>query len=180
MPKVTFSGLHTDRSTGYLVAIDPYAHYAHEGDAFFWVHSSLADDTDTIEVRIQTPDTPVWAHISIGIDGALASTAEMWSPTTMTHVAANLITPFNRNNNSTSTSGLTICHTPGGSQAGNPSLYQYLGAATTSGKGDVGGGTGSRGEFIFAQNSSYLIRMTSRADANALSIILSWSEHEHE
>ena len=180
MPRTTIDGLHLDKSTGYLITLDPYAHHAHEGDAFFTVYSGVVDDTGKIEVRIQTPDTTKWAHMSIGIDAALAATAEMWAPTTMTHVTGNAITPFNRNNNSTNSSGLTICHTPGGSQAGNPSLYQYLGAATTSGKASVGGGTGSRGEFIFAQNLAYLIRMTSRADDNALSIILSWSEHEHK
>ena len=55
MPRTTFDGLHLDRATGYLIVLDPYAHHAHEGDAFFWVHSSLADDTELIEVRIQTP-----------------------------------------------------------------------------------------------------------------------------
>ncbi len=180
MPRTTIDGLHLDRSTGYLITLDPFAHHAHEGDAFFWVHSALADDTDLIEVRIQTPNTTKWAHMSIGIECALAGYAQMWAPTTKTHVAGNLITPFNRNNNSTNTSDLTICHTPAGSQTGTASLYQYMGAASTSGKTDVGGGTGSRGEFIFAQNLSYLIRITSRADNNALSIILSWTEHVHE
>ena len=178
MARVSLSGLHTDSVTNQLITIDYAHHEAHAGSAYFAVYSALANDTDLIEVRIQTPDTKKWAHMTIGIDGALASYAQMWVPTTKTHVAGNVITPFNRNNNSSNTSGLTICHTPAGSQAGTAALYQYLGAASTSGKAAVGGVTGSRGEFILLQNSSYLIRMTSRADNNALSIVLDWYEHQ--
>ena len=180
MPKVSFSGLHLDGATNQLTTIDYAHHEAHAGSGYFAVYSALAADTELIEVRIQTPDTKKWAHMIIGIDTALASYAQMWVPTTKTHEAGNAITPFNRDNNSSNTSGLTICHTPAGSQAGAANLAQYIGSASTSGKADAGGGTGSRGEFILLQNSSYLIRITSRADNNALSIVLDWYEHENK
>ena len=149
----------------------------HGGSGYFVAYSALKDDTETIEVRIQTPNTTKWAHMIITIDAALAATAQMWIPTTKTHEAGNVITSLNRNFNSTNTSGLTICHTPGGTQSGAGGLLQYLGSASTSGKSDSGGGTGSRGEFILKQNEDYLIQIASRADNNALSIILDWYEH---
>ena len=48
------------------------------------------------------------------------------------------------------------------------------------GKADAGGSGGSRREFILDQNIAYLIRATSRADANAISIILDWYEHTNK
>ena len=180
MARIVFDLLHTDSATNQLMTIDYAHHEIHGGSGYFVAYSALADDTDLIEVRIQTPDTRKWAHMIIDIDSALASYAQLWVPTTKTHEAGNAITPFNRNNNSTNTSDLTICHTPAGSQAGAANLAQYMGAATTSGKAASGGGTSSRGEFILLQNSSYLIRVTSRADNNALNIVLDWYEHTNK
>jgi len=113
----------------------------------------------------------------ITVDAAIAATAKLYQPTTKTHVVGNAIAPMNRNHNSANTSGLTLCHTPAGSESGTADLLQYIGAAATGGRVAVGGGTGSRGEFILAQNSTYLINVTSRADGNAVSIILDWYEH---
>jgi len=152
-------------------------HEIHDGNSYFAVYSALANDTGVIEVRIQTANTTKWAHMTIDIDAALAATAQLWYPTTKTDEVGNRITPMNRDHNSSNTSGLTICHTPAGSQAGTANLTQYIGSATSKGKSTVGGDTGSRHEFILDQNNDYLIRLTSRADLNALSIILDWYEH---
>ena len=176
MPKVTFDGLHTDEGTSALTAIDYAHHETHEGNSYFAVYSALTNDTATIEVRIQTPDTKMWAHMQITIDVALAGTAQLWKNTTLTHVGGNAITPMNRNHNSTKTSGLTICHTPGDTQTVASNLTRYIGSASTSGRSDVGGTGGNRGEFILAQNTAYLIRVSSRAANNALTIVLDWYE----
>jgi len=160
-----------------IQTIDYEHHETHDGNAYFAVRSGTVDTGGTVEVRIQTPDTTKWAHMVIAIDAAIAATAEMFKPTTKTDVVGNRITPMNRNHNSANTSGLTICHTPAGAESGTAVLTQYLGAAATGGRVAVGGGAGSRGEFILDQNSSYLIRVTSRADGNSLSIILDWYEH---
>lgn len=166
-----------DPSTASLNVVDYAHHEAHDGEAYFAVYSAEKDDAGVIEVRIQTPDSPKFAHMVFGIESALAATAEMWVPTTKTDDAGNRITPFQRNGNSANASGLTICHTPGGAQAGTAQLIQYIGAASTNGRVNTGGGTGSRGEFILRRNTAYLVKLTSRADSNALSIILDWYEH---
>jgi len=174
---VLLNDTNLDTRTDALNITDYGHHEIHAGSAYFAVRSELGDTSDDVEVRIATPDTTKWAHMVITIDCALACTAELWNPTTMTHVVGNVITPMNRDHNSSNTSGLTVCHTPGGSQAGTANLLQYIGAATTNGRIVNGGGTGNRTEFILDQNSSYLIRVTSRADSNAMSIILDWYEH---
>jgi len=170
--------IYIDRNTGAIISVSNEHHEAHDENAYYVVHSELAGNTDDAEVRIQTPDVAERAHMTIIIDSAIAATVALWKNTTMTHVANNIINPMNRDHDSVNTSGLTICHTPGGSQAGNPAITRYIGSASVSGKADVGGSGGSRGEFILSRNMTYLIRVTSRADDNALSIILDYYMHE--
>ena len=169
-----------DLATHTLQVIDYAHHEAHAGSAYFLTYSVLADDTVAAEVRIQTANTAKWAHMIITIDVGLAGTAQLWSPTTKTHVGANVLTAMNRDHNSTNSSGLTICHTPGGAQEGDSTLTRYLGAATVSGKAAGGGSGGNRGEFILKQNNDYLIKVTSRADGNSMTIVLDWYEHTNK
>lgn len=166
-----------DSTTGAIETIDYAHHEIHAGSHYFVVYSALKDNAGTVEVRIATPDTTKWAHMRIVVDFGLAGTAQMWSGTTKTHVADNAIIPMNRNQNSTSTSGLTICHTPAGAEAAAALLTQYVGSATVSGKAAGGGNATNEAEFILKQNTAYLIRGTSRADGNSVSIILDWYEH---
>lgn len=159
------------------VVVDFEHHEIHEGDAFLVIYSALKSNAETIEIRVATPNTTKWAHMVFEIQGALAGTAQIWEDTTKTHAAGNAITPVNRNRNSAATSGLTVCHTPAGAEAGAAMFTHYFGASSQSGLVSEGGGAGGRHEFILKQNTAYLIRATSRADGNALTIILDWYEH---
>lgn len=170
--------LDVDGVTTALEVIEYHHSEIHAGEGYFVVLSALADNTDAIEVRIQTPDTTKWGHFIMIVDAALAARAELWASTTKTDVIGNRITPFNRNQNSENVSGMTLCHTPGGSQSGDAQLSQYIGAAASPGKASVGGEpAGGRSEFDLKQNTTYLIKATSRTDNNAISIILDWYEH---
>ena len=166
-----------DASTNAIITNTYPHHEIHAGSAYFTVYSALKDTAGLIEVRIGTPNTTKWAHMTIAMDAALAATAQLWEGTTKTDVSGNRITPMNRNRNSTNTSGLTICHTPAGSEAAAAALTQYFGASATGGRVAQGGSVNTRAEFILKQNTAYLLRCTSRADGNAVSIILDWYEH---
>lgn len=166
-----------DSTSSSTIVINHDHHEIHEGDAYYTIYSALKDSTATIEVRIATPNTTAWAHMVIEIDAAIAATAELWEATTKTDVVGNRLTPVNRNRNSSNTSALTICHTPAGSESAGATLTQYIGASAVGGRVAEGGGASSRHEFILKQNTAYLLRATSRADGNALSIILDWYEH---
>ena len=169
-----------DLSTHATNVIDYPHHEVHSGSAYFAIYSALLDDTGVVEVRIQTPDTAKWAHAEMEVSSALASTLEIHEATTKTHEAGNVLVPINRNRNSTNTSGMTVCFNPGGADTSAPLYTEYIGAATVSGRGDVGGGSSSRHELILKQNEDYLVRLTSRADANALTIGLDWYEHTNK
>jgi hypothetical protein len=166
-----------DLATHTLQVIDYAHHEVHSGSAYFALYSALKADTEIAEVRIQTPNNTKWAHMIIGVQAALATTVDFHEGTTMTHEAGNAIVPLNRNRNSTNTSGLTICHTPGGTDASGATFTEYIGAAATGGRIAVGGSAGGRNEFILDQNNDYLIRVTSRADGNAITILMDWYEH---
>ena len=170
-----------DTATHAINVVDYAHHEIHEGDAYIVIHSMLRDDTEVSEVRIQTPDTTKWSHALIGVRTALASTVAFHEGTSMTHDVANVITAFNRNRNSTSTSAMLICHTPSGADTSAPTFTEYIGAAASGGRIAVGGGTGGdRAEYILKQNEDYLIRVTSRADGNAITILADWYEHTNK
>lgn len=166
-----------DDSTFAIKTID-YAHSEiHDENAYFMVYSALRNTNETAEVRIQTPDTAKYSHMTIVIDGALAGTAQLWEGTTKTDASGNRITPMNRNRNSSNVLGLTICHTPTGTESATANITQYFGATATGGRAAAGGAANTRAEFIMKRNTAYLIRGTSRADGNAISIIVDWYEH---
>lgn len=169
-----------DSSTSAISTVDYAHHEIHGGSAFLVVYSALANDTALIEVRFATPDTTKWAHMTIIVESAIASTIQLWEGTTKTHNASNAIVPLNRNRNSSTASGLTVCHTPTGTESGTAALTEYVGAASVSGRVTAGGSANSRAEFVLKQNTAYLIRATSRADGNALAIILDWYEHTND
>lgn len=166
-----------DSATNSWQTIDYAHHEIHSGSGYFAIRSELVDTAGDVEVRFATPNTTKWAHMTITVESSLAATVSLWAGTTKTHESGNAIVPLNRDFNSSNVSGLTICHTPGGSQAGTANLIQYIGATATGGRVNEGGSSNSRHEFILAQNTAYYILATSRADSNAISIILDWYEH---
>jgi hypothetical protein len=150
---------------------------AHGGRAYLSIYSALKDDTEFIEVRIQSANTARLSHMTIHIEAALAATAQFWQDTTKTDVGGNRLAALNRRFDSLNVTGMLNCHTPGGANTGAADITRYIGSASASGRTDIGGGAGSRGEFILDQNSDHDILLTSRADNNALSIELDWYEH---
>jgi len=169
--------LSLDKSAWVIPTTDYPHSEAHGGRAFLAVYSALKDNTESMEVRFQAPDSLRLPHLEIAIDVALAATIEFWKDTTKTDVANNRVGSLNRRFGSVNTAGMIVCHTPGGSQAGNAHLLKYAGAAASGGRVAVGGGAHSRGEFILNPNSAHLIKVTSRADGNALTVEFDWYEH---
>lgn len=166
-----------DQLTDVNIIVDYPHHEIHAGSSYFVMYSALADNAGVIEVRLQTGYSAKQTHLTIHMDAALAATATMFINTTKTHAAGNAIVPLNRNFSSSNTSINTVCHTPAGTETGTARLLQYIGSANSGGVSSEGGSTSNRGEFVLANNTAYLFRLTSRANANAMTIILDWYEH---
>ena len=159
----------------------------HAQEGWVFVHSELADDTDVMEVRIKvpallpnipkkSPNPSRRAHVPIQIHTALAATVELWKNTTKTDNEQNRVTPITCDFSVNDPGMLIICSNPGGAQAGAASLGpEYIGSTSVSGRTEVGGGTGGRFEFLLA--GAVLIRVTSRADANAMTVKSSYYEN---
>ena len=112
------------------------------------------------------------------INTALASTVEFWKNTTKTDTSGNRLTPLNRNFNSGNTSIMTVCHTPGGVEGAAVTLGPiYIGSTTAAGRAEVGGSAAGRSEFML-NPAAILIRATSRANANGMTITCNWYEHQ--
>ncbi len=163
-----------DTSTEALIILDHGEHEVHEGNAYFGIHSALKEDAGLIEALIITPDTTKWLHLKVKMEAALAATVEIWEATTKTDVPGQRFV-LNKDRNSSNGTGALVCHTPGGSEAEPPQIQHYIGASTSGGRSDTGGA--AQGELILKQNTAYLLRVTSRANSNALAIILDYSEH---
>lgn len=175
-----FMNVFNDGAANALKVLDYAHHEIHGGSAFLAVYSLTRDNTEFIEMRFRPLSDTKRVHMVIHLDAALAATAEMWKATTKLHVTANAITPMNRDFTDPKASILSVCHTPGGSQAGNADLIEYIGSAAANGRSDIGGGSGSRSEFILNPWEDYLVKFTSRANSNALTITLDWYEHTHK
>lgn len=176
--RLILAGYQTDNTTSALVTVTNEHHHIHEGEAYLVVYSALKNNAETFEIRFQTADSPIWEHMVISIVSALAATIEIWKATTKTDVSNNRLTPFNHNQNYPDNSTLIVCHTPGGSQAGDAWITEYIGSASANGKGD-GGGVSSRPEIILKSNTAYLLRVTSRANANAITAYLDYYSHQN-
>ena len=165
-----------DEITRALCYISTPHHEIHEGDAFVLSQSLSIPAANDYEIRIQTPDTVEWSHMEFEAVNDASLTVSFYETTTLTDVVGNRLTPINRNRNSSNTSSLTICHTPGGSGDGTLIWIKSIGSSfPLSG----GGSTETRREFILKQNTAYLLRLAG-SSGDALNYEINWYEHTNE
>lgn len=155
------------------------SHYQiHEGESFLASKAAAANSSDTLEVYVKTPNSMKEIHMFFRLTGALETKFEIFEGTSKTYNASNKLTPYNRNRNSNTSSSITdadICHTPGGSGDGTSLISE------TIADGKFSGGTRDTGdEWILKRNTAYLIRLTSNANSNNLTVELDWYEERTE
>lgn len=171
-----------DDTTGAVETIDYPHHEIHDGSGYFLTDTVTIGNGATREIRFATADTTKWPHFTLEVAGTAKTQLDLYETTTKAHVAGNVLTPRNRNRNSSNTSGMTVCHTPSGSGDGTLIASVLFGTDTGSGVNRVvaGGGIGSRGEIILKQNTAYLLRITSGTDGNRIATIFDWYEHTNK
>lgn len=176
-----------DPSTNTMQTIDYPHHEIHGGSAYEVSDIVTLGDGALREILIVTPDTTKWAHMTISAATALKGQVEFFENVYDRYVAGNALTPYNRNRNSSNTSGLLVCHTPAdnSSSSSGETVEVRLGARAwgATGQGSnpgFGGGTRGTSEWMLKQNTSYLLRVTSQAATNVCSIELDWYEHTNK
>lgn len=167
-----------DGSSHDLVGITQEHHEVHEGDHYHF--AAIDEDLDTaatMEFLITTPNTTKWGHFVWSIIGALTTKIELFEdPTHTTNV---LQSTFNSNRNSLNTAALTI-HTSNDDNADGTRIdAASFGIDTGIGASIRSGGGAGRGgqEWILKQNAKYLVRVTSGADNNNVTLRFTWYEH---
>ena len=172
---LTHAEVRIDAATHALNTIEYEHHEIHGGSSYTLSRPLTLPVANDDEIRIATPNTTKWAHMIFSAVSDAAVTVSLYETTTLTHVVGNVLTPINRNRNSTNTSGLTICHTPGGAGDGNL-LYSSTAGAGGNPAQSAPGVIGGRFEFILKQNTAYLLRIAG-ASGDVVSINLEWYEH---
>jgi len=150
----------------------------HEGHAFMLSDSATLNIAGTREIRFVTPNSMTEIHLALQVGTSLAATVALFETTTKAHVVGNVLTPVNRNRNAKDTSEAVACHTPSG--AGDGTQIYAVSLGTAGALTGAGGSRREQSELILKRNTAYLLRVTSSANANAVSINFDWYEERTE
>lgn len=151
--------------------------WVHEQYSWVSIQSQVLGSAGTMEVRVGIPATASKeAHLLVTFESALSADYEIWANTTKTDASGNRMTSMNRVLLSSNTPELLVCHTPGGSQAGNADLKRVVGAPGTFFSSGIGGSGVERNEIVVSPGTQLLIKITSNAASNSCAIVLDWYE----
>ena len=165
-----------DEASGHMVGIDSPHHKGHEGDRYV-VQEGIQLNNESKEYLITTPDTTAWAHMTIDIEGAQDTSVRLAEGTGKTGGTAML--EINRQRNNPNTAGVTITHTPTGTEGTVIVLFtcQFGIAQAAGGRGGGGGIAPGRAEFVLKQNTKYSLIVTAlSANANNICVNIDWYE----
>ena len=151
-------------------------HEVHGGSAYWAANNATIDNTEVNTVSITTPDTTKWAHLLLCIDATTTGTFEVLEDVTSLS-GGSAFTAMNFNRNSSKTSGMTV--TTGDTTGTDP--ITPTGGTTiwseTLGTRGIATTRENASELVLKQNSIYLFRVTSSANSNNCTILLTWYEH---
>lgn len=166
--------LRGDANTRSLLTVDYAHHEMHEGSFFRAFYQVDAATGDSVMVVVTTPDTVIHAHMRavFSFEGQ-GNIKILENPTEVNDGTS--ITPLNANRNSSSTSIMTVVHTP--------TDYDYTGATVLENrvlgsKTSEGGDANFEHEWILKANETYVFMIVNEsAQDSECNIILNWYEH---
>ena len=169
-----------DANTRSVITI-PYEHHeVHDGNHYTFVtYDEDFDNAETIEYLITAPASPVEMHLVVNVSGAATTLYQLFEDSTRT-TTDTASTAYNNNRNSTDTATLVIqTHSTTDGADGTQIDASSFGLDTGVGAGSIttGGSERSSQEWILKFDAVYLLKVTSNADNNNVTIRLSWYEH---
>jgi len=176
--EVAVGGNSVDETTGSMVITTQEHHEIHEENHYFLENYQDVGSGVSLYMTIVTPDTTKWAHMVALFSSEAEAYYEVYEGAAA-GTGGSVLTARNNNRNSENTSGLviTLGVTPGAT--GTLLFAHKLGSGTNPSQSSPG--ESSRGsEIILAQDTIYLVKMTSGAADNAISYRLSWYEHTNK
>jgi len=167
-------GLRVDSSTRAVDIIDYEHHEVHAGSHYFLASGYTLANGVTSNLLIVTPDSTKWTHMHLLFTAGLAATFELYEASART--AGTQVVAINSNRNSVNTAGTMFYSTySSGTTDGTLIASFKVGSASVGGK--IGGAGRSEEEIILRQNTQYILRTTSGANANNISTFLTFYEH---
>lgn len=163
-----------DASTGALMTVDYAHHEIHAGSSFAYNDVITLGSGATQDYLLTVPDTAKWPHFGYEVDGIFGVTLELFEATDKT--GTTLQTAYNRNRNSAATPTLAIHKgTSGGTADGTRIAWRKGGSGTANGK--LAATVHDTDERVLKRNTKYILRLTSAAASNDISVRLDWYEH---
>ena len=168
-----------DYTTHILKAISPTEAAINEGNHYYIEGFTTLADTETLYVKLVTPDSGVWSHFrwSITSNGILES--YFYEAVSGGMTGGSGVTPLNNNRNSVNASGLVI--TKGVTVAENlgTTISQFK-VGGTGFKSAVGGTSTLTDKIVLKQNTIYQRKFLSGTADNIVSFRASWIEHTNK
>jgi hypothetical protein len=160
-----------------LITISDGHHHIHQQNAYeFTAYDADLDTAQTMQYLIVTPNSTKKCHLLIEIDTSGSATIQFYRDATHTNGAVQRVVNLDENAADDNTTEVYL--SAGGGADGNLRVE----AATGGGVGafSKGGGVREGEERILEVNTKYLLKITSTADNNVVSVKLRWYEHTDE
>ncbi len=167
-----------DEATRAVNFIDYAHHEVHGGSSYHVTYSvaslgAMTSPDDTIQLHFTTPNTTKWLHMIVHArSGGESNYVITEAPTGGMTSPTGTLTAYNKNRNSSKTSGITVSYDGALATGGAEIHNEYIGQGNKASAGE------SRGtqEFVLKQNTAYAIKMTDTTAITA-TLILDWYEH---
>jgi len=167
-----------DNATNAIKTI-AYEHHEIHGGSSFVVSDIQNVDTTNMVWMITTPNTTKWGHMLFAFD----CTGEMSIVVTegADRTGTNALTAINRDRNSLTAATVTAHRAvSGGTTDGATTIFSHRSGATgVASKTLTSGGLRGSNEFILAQNTKYIITVTTYANV-WVTATFDWYEHTNK
>jgi len=189
-------GARIDSSTHATTTIEYEHHEIHDGSAFMCTYENLCTNTNERSViAFNTPDTTKWIHLIATASSTAISRFSIAENTSIDVDEGTQLAIYNKNRNSTKTSGVTSIETTpvankatsfNETQAANANITTTTtlasiiagGSSSPSGKTGIGGSATHQFEWVLEQNQQYAFIVESLDDSdNYHTLELNWYEH---
>lgn len=169
-----------DGITEAFTTIDYAHHEIHEGSHFYIEGFATLGTTDSLYVKLVTPDTSTWAHFQWDISSTGILETYLYEAPVGGMSGGAGVTPLNNNRNSTDTSVLTITSGVTASTTDTGTTISTAKWGSDGFKATIGGGASRDDEIILKQNTTYLRAFISGAASNIVQFKASWYEHANK
>lgn len=166
-----YSPLPIDETTGAAVSLDLEHHEIHEGDSYVAFYSATGVGVGSnVDVRITAPNTTTRIHFVFEVIGTVEYEVLWCENGNVT--SGTSVTAYNRERNSANTATLVVAHTPSVVSVGTQIDGWRVGL------GKTGGEVRGLSEWVLTQGYTYLLRVTSQAASNNISVHMDWYEED--